>query len=89
MPCPCVSLCTCLLYYFQGSSADLSVSSVGPAQVMGAVAMQRSTPQLPDGLPGWLAALLQSCFAYEPSARPSAQQLVDTLKVGSAGVQLM
>jgi hypothetical protein len=38
------------------------------------------TPELPDGVPEPLVALLRRCWALNPAARPTAAQLVVELK---------
>jgi hypothetical protein len=50
-------------------------------QILNMVGNKQATPQLPPHIPEGLANLLTCCFRQQPSARPSAAQLVTELKV--------
>lgn len=49
-------------------------------QICTAVGVAKQAPPLPEGLPGPLQALMQTCFDADPARRPTA---VFLLKVGS------
>ncbi|CAM0902719.1 unnamed protein product [Alopecurus aequalis] len=53
---------------------------LGPAQVVGAVAFQNRRLPIPQDTIPELAALIESCWADDPSQRPPFSSIVDTLK---------
>ncbi|XP_065880355.1 serine/threonine-protein kinase CTR1 isoform X1 [Euphorbia lathyris] len=55
-------------------------NGLGPAQVVGAVAFQNRRLAIPQNTSPVLASLMESCWADEPSERPSFGKIVETLK---------
>lgn len=55
-------------------------SGLGPAQVVGAVAFQNRRLTIPPNTSPILVALMESCWADDPSQRPSFGSIVDSLK---------
>ncbi|KAE9603823.1 hypothetical protein Lal_00001669 [Lupinus albus] len=55
-------------------------SGLGPAQVVGAVAFQNRRLAVPQNISPSLASLMESCWADDPSQRPSFASIVDSLK---------
>ncbi|XP_022976053.1 serine/threonine-protein kinase CTR1-like isoform X2 [Cucurbita maxima] len=55
-------------------------SGLGPAQVVGAVAFQNRRLSIPSSTSPLLASLIESCWADDPSQRPSFTSIVDSLK---------
>ncbi|XP_065879539.1 serine/threonine-protein kinase CTR1-like isoform X2 [Euphorbia lathyris] len=55
-------------------------NGLGPAQVVGAVAFQNRRLTIPQNTSPVLASLMESCWADEPSERPSFGKIVETLK---------
>jgi hypothetical protein len=49
-------------------------------QIMTAIMMKKQSPALPAGLPPALADVLTTCFSHEPTQRPSAKELLATLR---------
>lgn len=50
------------------------------AQIIVAVAINKERPQLPPDAPPRMAALIQRCWAEEPGARPTVNELRDELE---------
>ncbi|KAL2339982.1 hypothetical protein Fmac_007922 [Flemingia macrophylla] len=55
-------------------------SGLSPAQVVGAVAFQNRRLSIPSNISPALASLMESCWADNPSERPSFAGIVDSLK---------
>ncbi|CAL0305608.1 unnamed protein product [Lupinus luteus] len=55
-------------------------SGLIPAQVVGAVAFQNRKLAVPQNISPALASLMESCWADDPSQRPSFASIVDSLK---------
>ncbi|TKY74427.1 Serine/threonine-protein kinase CTR1 [Spatholobus suberectus] len=55
-------------------------SGLSPAQVVGAVAFQNRRLAIPLNISPALASLMESCWADDPSERPSFAGIVDSLK---------
>ncbi|KAM7516906.1 hypothetical protein LguiA_006489 [Lonicera macranthoides] len=55
-------------------------SGLGPAQVVGAVAFQNRRLAIPPNTSPILVSLMESCWADDPSQRPSFKTIVETLK---------
>ncbi|CAA0809112.1 Protein kinase superfamily protein [Striga hermonthica] len=53
---------------------------LGPAQVVGAVAFQNRRLLIPQNTSPMLVSLMESCWADDPTQRPSFVNIVDTLK---------
>jgi hypothetical protein len=41
------------------------------------VVVEKRTPDIPEGIPHRLAALLGRCFSYEPADRPSPREVLE------------
>ncbi|KHN08281.1 Serine/threonine-protein kinase CTR1-like protein [Glycine soja] len=55
-------------------------NGLSPAQVVGAVAFQNRRLAIPPNISPALASLMESCWADDPSERPSFGSIVDSLK---------
>ncbi|XP_047166619.1 serine/threonine-protein kinase CTR1 [Vigna umbellata] len=55
-------------------------SGLSPAQVVGAVAFQNRRLAIPPNISPALASLMESCWADDPSERPSFGSIVESLK---------
>ncbi|KAJ8762618.1 hypothetical protein K2173_008057 [Erythroxylum novogranatense] len=55
-------------------------TGLGPAQVVGAVAFQNRRLSIPANTSPALTSLMESCWADDPTSRPSFRNIVDTLK---------
>jgi hypothetical protein len=51
-------------------------------KVLFGVVRDRMRPPMPAGAPGWLAALIERCWAHEPTERPTFAQIVHRLRTG-------
>ncbi|KAH9536217.1 hypothetical protein CY35_17G097000 [Sphagnum magellanicum] len=49
-------------------------------QIMSKVCVKKSSPPIPSGLGHELVEVLQKCFAFEPSERPSAIEVLEAVK---------
>ncbi|MFS7913201.1 putative protein kinase TKL-CTR1-DRK-2 family [Helianthus anomalus] len=55
-------------------------NGLSPAQVVGAVAFQNRKLTIPSNTPPALTSLMESCWADDPTQRPSFKSIVNSLK---------
>lgn len=66
--------------FVQMITGRLPWSGLPYQQIITNVLVLKKTPPIPGGLPHALNDLLARCFAFDPTQRPTAVQLVDTLQ---------